>query len=194
MTKKKAYGSVTKKVLSAIEAYPNRDNKFIGEKVGCHPNYVAYVRRKSAKIDALLPQEKPVVWNMCKHGYNGNEYCPACANEASVEPTPEMLEAVLEAEAILTPEAVGGIDAILNERGSRYGSFVTHAYITQRIKAVMSDTPNWIALSDDMIEALEMIAHKIGRILNGDPAYPDSWVDIAGYAQLVADRLEGKVR
>ena len=82
----------------------------------------------------------------------------------------------------------------LNERGSRYGSFVKHAFITQRLKAVMSDTDNWIALNDDMIEALEMIAHKIGRILNGDPAYADSWVDIAGYAQLVADRLNGKVR
>lgn len=35
-----------------------------------------------------------------------------------------------------------------------------------------------------------MIAHKIGRILNGDPNYADSWIDIAGYAKLVADRLE----
>jgi len=33
-------------------------------------------------------------------------------------------------------------------------------------------------------EALEMIAHKIGRILNGDPNYADSWHDIAGYAKL----------
>lgn len=46
-------------------------------------------------------------------------------------------------------------------------------------------------LDDDMVEALEMIAHKVGRILNGDPAYSDSWVDIAGYAKLVADRLDG---
>jgi hypothetical protein len=36
-----------------------------------------------------------------------------------------------------------------------------------------------------------MIAHKIGRILNGDPDYIDSWDDIAGYAKLVADRLRG---
>ena len=42
-----------------------------------------------------------------------------------------------------------------------------------------------------MREALFMIAHKIGRIVNGDPWYADSWVDIAGYAKLVADRLEG---
>jgi len=39
-----------------------------------------------------------------------------------------------------------------------------------------------------------MICHKIGRIVNGDPNYYDSWADIAGYAKLVSDRLEtGKV-
>jgi hypothetical protein len=37
-----------------------------------------------------------------------------------------------------------------------------------------------------------MICHKLGRIVNGDPNYADSWIDIAGYAKLVADRLEGK--
>jgi len=36
----------------------------------------------------------------------------------------------------------------------------------------------------------DMIANKLGRILNGDPNYADSWMDIAGYAKLVADRLE----
>lgn len=44
-------------------------------------------------------------------------------------------------------------------------------------------------LKPDQRECLEMIAHKIGRILNGDPHYEDSWRDIAGYATLVADRL-----
>ena len=29
------------------------------------------------------------------------------------------------------------------------------------------------------------------RILNGDPDYHDSWHDIVGYAQLVADELSG---
>ena len=27
--------------------------------------------------------------------------------------------------------------------------------------------------------------HKIGRILNGDPDYQDSWTDIIGYTRLV---------
>jgi hypothetical protein len=43
-------------------------------------------------------------------------------------------------------------------------------------------------------EALEMICVKMARIMNGDPLYRDNWVDIAGYAKLVSDRLEGKER
>ncbi len=82
------------------------------------------------------------------------------------------------------------ITTTLTERGSRYGKFTGHARITQHLKMVMFTYKDRKELDDDMIEALEMIAHKIGRILNGDPYYADSWVDIAGYAKLVADRLE----
>lgn len=83
------------------------------------------------------------------------------------------------------------IDAVLTERNTRYGKFSTHALIAQAIKEQMRGTPRWQSLSDDQKECLEMVAHKIGRILNGDPNYADSWVDIAGYAKLVADRLGG---
>jgi hypothetical protein len=82
----------------------------------------------------------------------------------------------------------------LTERGKRYGKFTGHADITQALKYLMRDTPKWQALRADQMEALEMIAHKIGRVLNGDPNYADSWVDIAGYATLVADRLSGVER
>lgn len=84
------------------------------------------------------------------------------------------------------------IDEILTERGSRYGPFKQHAEVTQAIKRIMFEFPK--ELADDQREALEMIAHKIGRIVNGDPDYIDSWDDIAGYAKLVADRLRGQVR
>lgn len=77
----------------------------------------------------------------------------------------------------------------LAERGSRYGSFVEHARIAQQIKAAMADSPNWAKLAPDQREALEMIAHKAARILNGDPDFHDSWHDIIGYTKLVADRL-----
>jgi hypothetical protein len=81
------------------------------------------------------------------------------------------------------------IAEILQERGGRYGDFPTHAKITQDIKRAMAQG-KWGALADDQRECLEMIAHKIGRILNGDPDYHDSWYDIVGYAKLVADRLQ----
>ena len=81
------------------------------------------------------------------------------------------------------------IDATLKERGNRYGEFPDHAHITQGIKRAMVDSKNWDELPDDMKEALEMVAHKIGRILNGDPNYHDSWHDGIGYLKLVADRL-----
>jgi len=81
------------------------------------------------------------------------------------------------------------IDNTLAERGKRYGEFPNHAEITQGLKEVMWATPNWKALADDQKEALEMTAHKIGRILNGDPNYIDSWTDIGGYIRLVEKRL-----
>jgi Ribonuclease G/E len=86
--------------------------------------------------------------------------------------------------------------AILNERGQRYGKFTEHAEITQQLKKLMHSHAlrHGGPLSFDQAEALDMIAHKIGRIVNGDPDYIDSWDDIAGYAVLVADRLRGNSR
>ncbi len=86
------------------------------------------------------------------------------------------------------------IDATLTERGSRYGLFVDHADITQRLKDEMRNSANWESLAPDQKECLEMIAHKVGRILNGDPNYHDSWHDIVGYTKLVADRLLGIIK
>lgn len=86
------------------------------------------------------------------------------------------------------------LEDTLTERGNRYGKFHRHALITQHLKGVMFHYKDRKDMRDDQVEALEMIAHKIGRILNGDPDYADSWVDIAGYAQLVADRLQGVER
>jgi len=85
--------------------------------------------------------------------------------------------------------AVDSIESTLEDRGTRYGDFPTHATITQNIKKAMRLSPNWDSLSDDKKECLEMIAHKVGRILNGDPEYHDSWHDIVGYTKLVADSL-----
>ena len=86
--------------------------------------------------------------------------------------------------------------ALLEERGSRYGKFIDHAWVTQNLKGVIANhiRTKKHRLNVDQSEALDMICHKIGRIVCGDPDYVDSWRDIAGYALLVADRLEGNIR
>lgn len=84
------------------------------------------------------------------------------------------------------------IAATLAERGERYGTFERHASIAQRMKRILFERRDRGQLEDDQAEALEMICHKLARIANGDPDYADSWVDIAGYAKLVADRLLAK--
>lgn len=79
----------------------------------------------------------------------------------------------------------------LIERGKAYGNFEAQAKRAQEFKKLL-----WTMheISDDKKEALEMICVKLARILNGDPNYIDNWVDIAGYATLVADRLKGEVQ
>lgn len=91
-------------------------------------------------------------------------------------------------------EAFSNINSTLQQRGNRYGKFVHHAEITMALKRVIAEhmaTHRIPAMAADQQEALDMICHKIGRIVNGDPNYDDSWIDIAGYAKLVADRLNG---
>ena len=88
------------------------------------------------------------------------------------------------------------ITETLTERGSRYGVFMGHAQISQELKTLLRDhlLQRQKTLEEDQQEALDMICHKIARIVNGDPDYADSWIDIAGYAKLVADRLNGIAR
>lgn len=95
-------------------------------------------------------------------------------------------------DEVLGCESVSLTDT-LTQRGSRYGPFTGHAEVTQRLKNVIKLELDVRAkdLEHDQQEALDMICHKIGRIVNGDADYDDSWIDIAGYAQLVADRLRG---
>lgn len=85
------------------------------------------------------------------------------------------------------------IQAILDERGRTYGRFEEQAMVAQSLKSVIRENleARNKVLEADMAEGLDQILHKIARIVNGDPWHVDSWRDIAGYATLVADRLEG---
>ena len=86
------------------------------------------------------------------------------------------------------------INKTLEDRKKTHGDFERHASISQRLCYVMRDVDMaiWYKLASDQREALEMIQHKIARILNGNPDTHDHWHDIAGYATLVANRLDVK--
>lgn len=84
------------------------------------------------------------------------------------------------------------VNDILAEREKTHGSFESHAAITQALKADMQCQSSWSSLAETQKESLEMIAHKIARILAGNPDHIDHWADIAGYAQLIVNDLEGR--
>lgn len=91
------------------------------------------------------------------------------------------------------------VAAVLAERHNSYGHFINNARMTENLLAAMDGSmqlgpgPNhWLKLDADQRQALHLIATKISRLLTGDPNHVDSWQDIAGYAQLIVDRLQGK--
>jgi hypothetical protein len=77
-------------------------------------------------------------------------------------------------------------DTILTARNATYGDYDHQAAFAQDLKDSMGQAPNWRDLKPSQRESLEMIATKISRILHGNPDHADSWVDIAGYANLGA--------
>ena len=77
----------------------------------------------------------------------------------------------------------------LQKRGQNYGEFRTHGAIAQGLKRLCRASPSWGKMASDQQEALDMIMHKVARIMNGNPNFVDSWHDIQGYAKLVEDRL-----
>ena len=79
------------------------------------------------------------------------------------------------------------VETILSERGSTHGNFTDNSSVSQHIKDVIRAAPNWKDLRPDQKESLDMIAHKIGRILAGKSDFQDHWDDLAGYAKLTAD-------
>lgn len=88
------------------------------------------------------------------------------------------------------------IDEVLNARAKNYGKFIEGAEIMQMTKRLVHNyiEQRGTAMAFDQLEAIDMIIHKLGRIINGNPDHLDNWVDIAGYATLVVDRLNGRVR
>ncbi len=82
------------------------------------------------------------------------------------------------------------INQLLSERQITHGNYLNKANLIQAYKEVNREYGSWKSMDPDMQESLDMIATKMGRILIGDPKHHDNWIDIAGYAMLVANRLQ----
>lgn len=79
---------------------------------------------------------------------------------------------------------------IIDLRGRSHGDFNDQSRLSQNLKTVFFSDPAVVnkKFSYHQSEALDMILHKLARIGAGDANFRDHWVDIAGYAQLAADR------
>lgn len=88
------------------------------------------------------------------------------------------------------------VDQILEERHAEYGTFAEVARVSTNLRNTIAYELKLRGkiLAPDQSEALFMICSKVARLVNGNADHIDSWRDIAGYSQLVADRLEGKSR
>jgi len=82
------------------------------------------------------------------------------------------------------------VEKTLEARGSTHGDFKHTSKVCQALSDAMRDSPNWQMLAPWQRESLEMIQHKVARILSGDPLFIDSVRDIIGYAKLMQDIIE----
>jgi len=93
-------------------------------------------------------------------------------------------------------ETLKSTNDTLKERGNRYGEFENHANLSQNMKNMFNKhvveygQPELFTAT--IIEAVEMIFHKLARVANGDPQYDDNFRDIAGYAELVVKDLNSE--
>jgi len=90
------------------------------------------------------------------------------------------------------------LDKTLAERGVNYGDFADNSQIAVRIKEACwpaaLENPRFQCLGYPdkavVLNAIDMIAAKISRLVTGRPMHEDSWHDIAGYAELVVRHIK----
>ena len=142
-------------------------NKEILGRIAVSGGYISQIRKKLAEEKAARAAEK------------------------LAQEQPEVLELTEDMQP--QPGEFIEVDAVLGARAAQYGSFMQSAETAIKIKGAMHNAiaRNDVHLFPDQILALDMIAVKLSRIVNGNASHRDSWLDIAGYAKLVADRLGG---
>lgn len=172
---KRKLPSKTKRAQAFIESNPAASVNEVANRFGMAKQSVYALRNKMKKNGFNFPKRSEQLASLA----------PAQQSAAGSAP--------LEIEMFDFPDQV---DETLDARAVDYGKFIEGAEIMQMLKRVVQAALNNRdkTLAHDQAEAMDMIIHKIGRIVNGNPDVVDHWLDIAGYAKLVADRLEGRIR
>lgn len=145
---------------------------------------------KGADIECLnrYTEDTPKEWTICSTPvfdwdvFNYRVKIPTAMNE------------ITESKKSLN-KAIGVVETMLSEREKTHGNFRDHARCTQRLKAVLRDELEIMGrtLTMEQQEALDMVFHKIGRMVAGDANFIDHWDDLAGYSTLVAKILRGEL-
>ena len=172
---KRKVPSKSKRAQAFIESNPATSVNEVANRFGMAKQSVYALRNKMKKAGFVF----------IKKGEHLVSLPPAQQGAAGSAPLPiEMLDYVDQ------------VDETLDARAVEYGKFIEGAEVMQMLKRVVLNALNNRdkTLAHDQAEAMDMIIHKIGRIINGNPDVVDHWLDIAGYAQLVADRLNGRIR
>jgi hypothetical protein len=172
-------------VIASLKANPKAKPADIAKEHGVAASYVYQVRKKlngSPKRKVTLTKDQVEIAK--KLGVPLKEYVKE-----------GLKMGVLKTRPIVNPEITmepSDVDQILGERGNRYGTFESNARTCQLLKNVLHSQEGWYRLSYVQREAVEMMMHKISRLVNGDATYLDTVVDIAGYNQLMLEHMRGR--
>lgn len=79
---------------------------------------------------------------------------------------------------------------VVEKRDSSYGGFTKISEDCQKIKDILHAGASWENLHPSEKEGLEMIVHKICRIINSPMKIRDSWLDIGGYSRCTLISLD----
>ena len=200
----------TKKAAAVLEMLnKGLSIKQIRDRMDVSPSYVHMLKQKMAHVEPeenddnvvrprvvaphktmrVTKEQAEAFKEVAYQTTRGRQARQADIREAPLNP----VEKVLNSRSNADEDPLG---KLLDKRAEQYGSFMASANVAIRLKGVMHNAiaQQDLHLAPDQLLALDMIAVKVSRILTGNPSHIDSWVDIAGYAKLVADRLQGNVR
>lgn len=183
--------SKTKRAIAFMQSNPAAAPNEVAARFGLAKQSVYVLRNKMKKEGFVFPKRSEQLASLAPA--SPDEFISQKLEEMGISQE-QYDKAVQGLEEVR--EEQDNVDDTLDARAVKYGKFIEGAEVMQMLKRVVQNAlmTRDKVLAHDQAEALDMIIHKIGRIVNGNPDVVDHWLDIAGYAKLVADRLEGRIR